>query len=315
MAITTTERTGGISLDSAAGETRPAQDVHAAYDGSNVLFNLLRLISWGPGLMNLGYFRFRRRLAFLNLVVNLEKTQRELVQRSLGLLQLDGPQRVLDVACGRGKSSFMMHCLHPEASIVGLDLLDRNIETAKYLFGCSPRLSYQTGNAMSLDFESDSFGRIHCLEAAFHFPDRSRFLRESFRVLKPGGRMVVVDFAWNGPEERACLDDPETQIVREIWQWDDLYDVAEYQQAARDAGLKVVETVDWSDRVTAPFQATFDCLLALQKRPWWKRQILRVNPMLRCLSDDDWIELAKISRAQDHVRKRSKYMAFVFAKA
>ena len=59
------------------------QDVHAAYDGSNVLFRLLRMITWGPGLMNLGYFRFRGPFAFLNLIVNLEKTQRRLVEEFL----------------------------------------------------------------------------------------------------------------------------------------------------------------------------------------------------------------------------------------
>ncbi|WP_197453328.1 class I SAM-dependent methyltransferase [Caulifigura coniformis] len=295
-------------------ESTTGQDVHAAYDGSNVLFRLLRMISWGPGLMNLGYFRFRGPFAFLNLLINLENTQRRLVGKSIELLDVKGAQKILDVACGRGKSSFMMHCLNPEATIVGLDLLQRNIDVARLLFGCSPRLSYENGNAMHLEFESGSFDRVQCLEAAFHFPDRSRFLQEAFRVLKPGGRMVVVDFAWRQPEDRKCLEDPETRLVRDIWQWDDLYDVEEYKREARNAGFKEVETVDWSDRVTAPFQATFESLLAVRKRPWLRRRVLGVNPLLNSLSEDDWKQLEEIAKAHDYVRRRSQYMAFVFTK-
>ena len=294
-------------------ESRPSPDVHAAYDGSNVLFHLLRMTTWGPGLMNLGWFRFRGPLAWANLLVNLELTQQTLVKKSLDLLQVQGNNRVLDVACGRGKSSFIMHCLYPEASIVALDLLERNIEVAKLLFGCSARLSYQAGNAMHLDFESASFDRVHCLEAAFHFPDRRRFLKEAFRVLKPGGRCVVVDFAWKRPENRN-LDHPQTRIVRDVWQYDDMYTVDEYRSVAAEAGFSLVEARDWSSRVTAPFQSTFDWLLKLRTRRWLWRRIAGVNPLLGCYTEQDWEQLAEISRAQDHVRRRTNYMAFVFQK-
>ena len=146
--------------------------------------------------MNLGYFKFHGPLSFLNLVVNLEKTQLKLVQQTMRLLDVGEKHSVLDVACGRGKSSFIMSCLRPQATVIGLDLLEANINAARFLFGGSPGLSYQNGNAMELDFEDRRFDRIQCLEAAFHFPDRSRFLSEANRVLKPGGRLVVVDFAW-----------------------------------------------------------------------------------------------------------------------
>ena len=43
-------------------------NVHTSYDGSNVVFRLLRMETWGPSLMNLGYHTFRGPLSFLNVV-------------------------------------------------------------------------------------------------------------------------------------------------------------------------------------------------------------------------------------------------------
>jgi SAM-dependent methyltransferase len=208
-----------------------------------------------------------------------------------------------------------MHCLHPQARIIGLDLLARNIEVARLLFGCSPELSYEPGNAMDLEFADRSVDRIQCLEAAFHFPDRSRFLREAFRVLRPGGKLVVVDFAWTTESERAHRNDAATRMVRDIWQWDDMYTVGEYGREATAAGFHISSQRDWSHRVTRPFQSVFRSLLALGTRPWGRRLLNRANPMLRNLTADDWTSLVTIADAHEQVQRRSRYMAYVFTKA
>src|SRR5476651_2340690 len=90
------------------------QDVKSAYNGSNVVFRLLRLETWGPALMNLGFHRFRGPLSFLNWVANLELAQQRLVMKTVDLLNVERHHRVLDVACGRGKSSFIVYCMYPE---------------------------------------------------------------------------------------------------------------------------------------------------------------------------------------------------------
>lgn len=289
-------------------------DIAAPYNGSNVVYRMLRLETWGPALLNLGYYSFSGPLAILNLAANQELAQRRLVIKSVGLLDVRRKNRVLDVACGRGKSAFIAHCLHPETTVVGMDLLDDNVQMARTLFNHAGNLSYCVGNAMDLEFPDASFDRVMCLEAAFHFPDRLQFLSEAYRVLRPGGRLVVVDFAWKTDADRVHRDDPETRLVRDIWQWNDFSSVSEYTRMAGESGFQMVLRHDWSHRVTGAIQRMFQRLSSLGNTRWGRRLLVWRNPLYRSFSDQDWEQVARAVRAHDHVRRHSKYMAFVFEK-
>ena len=288
------------------------RDVAASYDGSNVVMKILRVSSWGPLLMNLGYHTGSQFL--INVRPNLERAQRRLVYKSLERLDLRPDHQLLDIACGRGKSTFIAHCQQSGVRAVGMDFLEQNIHIADTIFGNVPDLTYTVGNAQEMPFPDESFDRAMCLEAAFHFPERNRFLQEACRVLRPGGRLVVVDFAWNTPAEREHRDHPLTRIVRDIWQWDDLFSIDEYQLVAKKAGFNTRLAEDWSPHVTRPFQRKFNFLCRIGNTPWLRRLLLRRNPMYRSLTEEDWSAATRAAEAHEHVTTVSKYMAFVFEK-
>jgi MPBQ/MSBQ methyltransferase len=293
---------------------RECDRIAEAYDGSNATYRLFRADGGCELLMNLGWFPFTGRLSLINMVLDMAKASFRLVTKSVALLDIRQGDAVLDVACGRGKSSYVIAQLHPGSTVTGVDLLPENIQVARTVYGHTPNLRYAVADAMDLGVAAGSFMRVHCLEAAFHFPDRARFLREAYRALCPGGRLVVVDFSWKTPAARRLHDQASLQLLRRIWRWEDFFTIDEYIAAARDAGFLVRHCRDWSRHVSR--QATLRVRVAswMGRHAFGRRLMEVTHPLLRGTSDAEWREIRESARASRDIERYYAYTAFVFDK-
>lgn len=103
----------------------------------------------------------------------------------------------LEVGCGRGGgSSYIARYLKPK-STVGVDLCDRAIKFCRNRYSAEG-LSFSHGDALDLSFEDSSFDVLVNVESSHHYADMDLFLREVYRVLKPGGYFLFADLREKG---------------------------------------------------------------------------------------------------------------------
>jgi len=109
-----------------------------------------------------------------------------------------GPISVLDIACGTGNQLIANRAVAPEAWLVGADASFGMLRQ-----GCAkaPDIAWIRADATALPLSSRTFDFVGCQFAFHHFQDKRRMLAEGFRLLRPGGRLVLHNM---GPEE--CPD-------------------------------------------------------------------------------------------------------------
>jgi ubiquinone/menaquinone biosynthesis C-methylase UbiE len=112
------------------------------------------------------------------------------------MLDVLGPEpgKVLDIGCGTGRFAARLLKREPGARVWGLDLspgmLGRSRQRGRALGG---RLQVVQGDSERLPFASDSFDAVTCAHSFHHYPRQPAVLREMHRVLRPGGRLLIVD--------------------------------------------------------------------------------------------------------------------------
>jgi len=107
--------------------------------------------------------------------------------------QLPHDSTVLEVAPGPGYFSIELAKLGPY-SITGVDLSHTFVEMArKKAADAGVRIDFRQGNAADLPFADDTFDFLLCRAAFKNFGQPVRALQEMCRVLKPGGRGLIID--------------------------------------------------------------------------------------------------------------------------
>jgi demethylmenaquinone methyltransferase / 2-methoxy-6-polyprenyl-1,4-benzoquinol methylase len=111
--------------------------------------------------------------------------------RAADLADLSAGDSALDVACGTGDLAIeLSRRVGADGEIIGSDFAQEMLERARVK---APALQWELGNALDLPYVSNRFDAATVGFGARNFSDLDRGLAEMARVVKPGGRVVVLE--------------------------------------------------------------------------------------------------------------------------
>ncbi|HEX5900890.1 MAG TPA: bifunctional demethylmenaquinone methyltransferase/2-methoxy-6-polyprenyl-1,4-benzoquinol methylase UbiE [Solirubrobacteraceae bacterium] len=117
--------------------------------------------------------------------------------RAADLAALAPGDSALDVACGTGDLAIeLVRRVGPDGEVVGSDFSEEMLERARAKatgMSASPPLAWEWGNALELPYASGRFQAATVGFGARNFSDLDRGLAEMTRVVRPGGRVVVLE--------------------------------------------------------------------------------------------------------------------------
>lgn len=224
------------------------EQIRQFYDNSSELWEQI----WGEH-MHHGYYGRAG-----NHKIERRQAQIDLIEELLSWANAPTPTNLLDAGCGIGGSTlYLAQKYNAQATGITLSPIQaaRATERAQEA-NLDQTVRFQVADAQQTPFEDNTFDWVWSLESGEHMPDKEQFLRECYRVLKPGGSFLFATWCHRPTNSLAgALTPEEKRHLAEIYRVYCLpYTISlpEYEEIAQNCGFRELKSNDWSTAV-APF--------------------------------------------------------------
>lgn len=178
--------------------------------------------------------------------------------------------RIIDAGCGLGHSTLWL-AEHYNAQVTGITIVPKQVETMQKFIVKNKikNVDFIEASYLNMPFEDNSVDVVWAIEAVCHAKDKSQFYKEAYRVLKPGGKLLI------GENLRTArpMEPEKEELLKKIfhsWAIPDLDTFEEHQSHALGSGFSSFENKD----VTANMMVSYRNLEEMCRRWSWLNKLL-----------------------------------------
>ncbi len=164
--------------------------------------------------------------------------------------KVSSKDKVLDAGCGTGGSSIWLAKEHG-CQVVGITISEKQIQEAKKLTKkeeVEHLVDFLFNDFTKTDFDKESFDVVWAIESVCHAEYKINFLKETYRVLKPGGRIIIADgFKMREPKSKS-----ERKILKEFCEGlvvPALENYHNFRKLLSEAGFEKIQGWDETKRI------------------------------------------------------------------
>jgi cyclopropane fatty-acyl-phospholipid synthase-like methyltransferase len=165
--------------------------------------------------------------------------------------RIDPKDTVLDAGCGYGGSSFWL-AENLKCKVTGINIVENQIRLANQEAikrNLTARLGFELTDFSKTYFKNQTFDVIWALESVVHSPNNRLFLNESYRLLKPSGRLIMTEYTLT---EKVGTSPKKETVINFFsgWAISDLITETQYKERLLSAGFRNIKTLNISKEVS-----------------------------------------------------------------
>lgn len=181
--------------------------------------------------------------SFKEALTNTNKTMAE----AAGVKEGD---RVLDAGCGVGGAAMFL-ASEFNCNVDGITLSEKQVDFARQgvkRLGLGDLVTIKQMDYCNTDYPDNSFDIAWACESSSSAINTDDFANEMYRILKPGGKLVVADFFWPEPD----MKDPNQYMKKwgDTWGIGKFEDIQAFNNHLTDAGFDISSQADYTNEVT-----------------------------------------------------------------
>jgi tocopherol O-methyltransferase len=156
---------------------------------------------------------------------------------------------VLDAGCGVGGAAIYISSTK-NARVTGITLSEKQLAFANSLAiekKLADKVSFHVMDYTQTDFADESFDVVWACESMTHAADKEAFIKEAYRLLKKGGRLVVCDFFLKADDQ----EDKQSWIKKWMHTWfiDDLVSGKLFTEQLDRHGFRIKQQLDYTGQI------------------------------------------------------------------